>query len=104
MWHDQHSVKNTDAGCKGDRLNPLQTLTVTAVKTAECLTSFWLLFDQDSFYLFGQSISFAEIINFNTVCVSGKYSQVQYLSPSNVFNCTKCKKPNTKSRLAHPNS
>lgn len=46
------TMSNTEAGCEEDQLKPLQTATETAVKTAECLTSFWLQFDQDSFYLF----------------------------------------------------
>lgn len=46
------TMSNTDTGCEEDQLKPLQTSTVTAVKIAECLTSFWLQFHQDSFYLF----------------------------------------------------
>lgn len=71
-----NTVSNHDAGCEGDRLNSLQTRTVTAVKT-ECLTS-GLQFDQ--FYLFCQSISFAEIIHFNAVSIRKGFSGAKGLT------------------------
>lgn len=71
-----NTVSNHDAGCEGDRLNSLQTR--TTVKT-ERLTS-RLQFDQDSFYLFCQSVSFAEIIHFNAASIRKGFSGARCLS------------------------